>query len=479
MKLTILGGGGFRVPLVYSALLRDHDDGRVTSVALYDTDVRRLTAIARVLREQGAAHADAPALTLHTDLDEALRGADFIFSAIRVGGMAGRSSDERIGAAHGVIGQETVGFGGISYALRTLPVVMDLAERIALLAPDAWVINFTNPAGVVTEAMSRVLGDRVIGICDSPIGLARRVLGVLGLRSADATIGYAGLNHLGWLRSLIVDGRDVLPDLFANPELIDTFEEGRLFGREWLSALGAVPNEYLHYYYFTREVKQADQLASQSRGTFLLEQQAQFFDELGGSGLSALDDPAPADSGPGDRALQAESALQVGSALQAESALQVWDHTRMERETTYMAANRRSVGMGERDPEDLVSGGYENVAIALMRGIAHDQQARLILNVRNRGTLAELDADAVVEVPCIVDASGAHPVSDTALPDFGVGMVVNAKYVERQTIEAALTGSKTAAVRALAHHPLVDSVTVARALLEDAIGEFPELAYLR
>jgi len=465
MKLTILGGGGFRVPLVYSALLRDHDAGRVTSVALYDTDVRRLTAISRVLREQASAHSDAPVVTLHSDLDDALHGADFIFSAIRVGGMAGRSCDERIGATHGVIGQETVGFGGISYALRTLPVVMELAERIARLAPDAWVINFTNPAGVVTEAMSRVLGDRVIGICDSPIGLARRVLGVLGLRSTDATIDYAGLNHLGWLRSLIVDGRDVLPDLFANPDLIETFEEGRLFGREWLSALGAVPNEYLHYYYFTREVKQADQLAPQTRGAYLVEQQARFFDELGRSGVG----------GAGELTSSGEVREPTTS---APSALQVWDRTRMDRETTYMAANRQSAGMGERDPDDLVSGGYENVAIALMRGIAHDQRARLILNVRNRGTLVELDADAVVEVPCIVDALGAHPVSGTALPDFGVGMVVNAKYVERQTIEAALTGSKTAAVRALAHHPLVDSVTVARTLLEDAIGEFPALAYL-
>jgi len=482
MKLTILGGGGFRVPLVYSALLRDHDDGRVTSVALYDTDVRRLTAIARVLREQASTHLDAPVVTLHTDLDDALRGAEFIFSAIRVGGMGGRSCDERIGAAHGVIGQETVGFGGISYALRTVPVVMELTERIARLAPNAWVINFTNPAGVVTEAMSRVLGDRVIGICDSPIGLARRVLGVLGLQYADATIGYAGLNHLGWLRSLTVDGRDVLPDLFANPGLIETFEEGRLFGREWLSALGAVPNEYLHYYYFTREVKHADQLAPQSRGRFLVEQQAQFFDELGGSRLPALDDSGLDDSGLDNSGLDG-SAMQVESAPQEsalhESALQVWDRTRMERETTYMAANRQSVGMGDRDPEDLVSGGYENVAIALMRGIAHNQRARLILNVRNRGTLAELDADAVVEVPCTVDAAGAHPISDTALPDFGVGMIVNAKYVERQTIEAALTGSKTAAVRALAHHPLIDSVAVARTLLEDAMGEFSELAYLR
>ena len=470
MKLTILGGGGFRVPLVYSALLRDHDAGRVTAVALYDTDARRLTAIARVLQEQASAHPDAPVVTLHTDLDDALRGADFIFSAIRVGGMGGRACDERIGASHGVIGQETVGFGGISYALRTLPVVMELTERIAKLAPEAWVINFTNPAGVVTEAMSRVLGDRVIGICDSPIGLARRVLGVLGLQSADATIGYAGLNHLGWLRSLTVDGRDVLPDLFASPDLIETFEEGRLFGREWLSALGAVPNEYLHYYYFTREVRHADQLAVQSRGAYLVEQQARFFDELGHSDLAALQNGS---------APQVGSVPRVDSAPQVDSALQIWDRTRMERETTYMAANRESVGMGERDPDDLISGGYENVAIALMRGIAHDQRARLILNVRNRGTLDQLDADAVVEVPCIVDSSGAHPVSETTLPDFGVGMVVNAKYVERQTIEAALTGSKTAAVRALAHHPLVDSVTIAGALLDDAMEEFGELAYLR
>ncbi|QGV65655.1 6-phospho-beta-glucosidase [Clavibacter nebraskensis] len=447
MRLTILGGGGFRVPLVYSALLRDHEAGRVDHVALYDTDEVRLTAVARVLAEQAAAYADAPVITLHTDLDEALAGAAFVFSAIRVGGMAGRSCDERLGMAHGVIGQETVGYGGISYALRTLPVVMDLAERIRAQAPDAWVINFTNPAGVVTEAMSRVLGDRVIGICDSPIGLARRVLGALGVQGDDVVIDYAGLNHLGWLRGLRVDGRDVLPDLMARPELIGTFEEGRLFGAEWVTELGAVPNEYLHYYYFKREVRHADQLAAQTRGAFLVEQQGRFYEQL-------------------------EHRHDV-------SALALWERTRLDRETTYMATNRQSAGMGDRDEDDLVSGGYEDVAIALMRGIAYDQSARLILNVRNRGTLAALDADAVVEVPCVVDASGAHPVAGTELPDFGVGLVTNAKYVERQTIEAGVGGSRAAAVRALAHHPLVDSVTVARSLLEDAMHAFPALSYLR
>ncbi|MFT2752751.1 6-phospho-beta-glucosidase [Clavibacter sp. Sh2088] len=447
MRLTILGGGGFRVPLVYSALLRDHEAGRVDHVALYDTDEVRLTAVARVLAEQAAAYPDAPRITLHTDLDEALAGAAFVFSAIRVGGMAGRSCDERLGMAHGVIGQETVGYGGISYALRTLPVVMDLAERIRVKAPEAWVINFTNPAGVVTEAMSRVLGDRVIGICDSPIGLARRVLGALGVQGDDVVIDYAGLNHLGWLRGLRVDGRDVLPDLMARPDLIGTFEEGRLFGAEWVTELGAVPNEYLHYYYFRREVRHADQLAAQTRGAFLVEQQGRFYEQL-------------------------EHRHDV-------SALALWERTRLDRETTYMATNRQSAGMGDRDEDDLVSGGYEDVAIALMRGIAYDQSARLILNVRNRGTLAALDADAVVEVPCVVDASGAHPVSGTELPDFGVGLVTNAKYVERQTIEAGLGGSRAAAVRALAHHPLVDSVTVARSLLEDAMHAFPALSYLR
>ncbi|OUE20680.1 6-phospho-alpha-glucosidase [Clavibacter michiganensis] len=447
MRLTILGGGGFRVPLVYSALLRDHEAGRVDHVALYDTDEVRLTAVARVLAEQAAAYADAPVITLHTDLDEALAGAAFVFSAIRVGGMAGRSCDERLGMAHGVIGQETVGYGGISYALRTLPVVMDLAERIRVQAPDAWVINFTNPAGVVTEAMSRVLGDRVIGICDSPIGLARRVLGALGVHGDDVVIDYAGLNHLGWLRGLRVDGRDVLPDLMARPDLIGTFEEGRLFGAEWVTELGAVPNEYLHYYYFRREVRHADQLAAQTRGAFLVEQQGRFYEQL-------------------------EHRHDV-------SALALWERTRLDRETTYMATNRQSAGMGDRDEDDLVSGGYEDVAIALMRGIAYDQSARLILNVRNRGTLAALDADAVVEVPCVVDASGAHPVAGTELPDFGVGLVTNAKYVERQTIEAGVGGSRAAAVRALAHHPLVDSVTVARSLLEDAMHAFPALSYLR
>lgn len=445
MKLTILGGGGFRVPLVYGALLADHAEGRVDAVILYDTDADRLTAVARVLGEQAAGVPDAPVVTATTDLDEALRGADFVFSAIRVGGLEGRAADERVALDEGVLGQETVGAGGIAYGLRTVPVAVDLAQRIARLAPEAWVINFTNPAGLVTEAMSHHLGDRVIGICDSPVGLGRRIARVLGADPDRARIDYVGLNHLGWVRGLYVDGRDELPRLLADPELLGSFEEGRLFGTDWLRSLGAVPNEYLHYYYFNREAVRAYQEAEQTRGAFLREQQEGFY--------ARMKDPAT-------------------------PALSAWDRTRAEREATYMSENREVAGVGERDESDLESGGYEQVALALMRAVARNERTSLILNVRNRTTLPVLDADAVIEVPCLVDANGAHPVAVDPLPYHAVGLVTAVKAVERAVLDAAASGSRATAVKAFALHPLVDSVTVAGRLVDGYIKVHPQLAYL-
>ncbi|QIY99631.1 6-phospho-beta-glucosidase [Streptomyces sp. S1D4-11] len=445
MKLTILGGGGFRVPLVYGALLGDRAEGRVTHVVLHDVDAGRLTAVARVLAEQAKDLPDAPEVSFTTDLDDALRGADFIFSAIRVGGLEGRADDERVALAEGVLGQETVGAGGIAYGLRTVPVAVDIARRVARLAPDAWVINFTNPAGLVTEAMSRHLGDRVIGICDSPVGLGRRIATVLGANPREAWIDYVGLNHLGWVRGLRVAGRDELPRLLADPELLGSFEEGKLFGVEWLQSLGAVPNEYLHYYYFNREAVRAYQQAEKTRGAFLRDQQEQFYAEMKRPDAAALS---------------------------------AWDRTRAEREATYMAENRDAAGAGERDAEDL-SGGYEKVALALMRAIARDERTTLILNVRNRGTLGVLDTEAVIEVPCLVDANGAHPVAVDPLPDHASGLVCAVKAVEREVLSAAESGSRATAVKAFALHPLVDSVNVARRLVEGYTSVHPGLAYLK
>lgn len=446
MRLTILGGGGFRVPLVYRALLDDHAEGRVSHVTLYDLDAGRLKAIGRVLAEQAAGVADAPEVSVTTDLDAAIAEADFVFSAVRVRGLEGRVVDERIALDEGVLGQETVGAGGISYGLRTIPVMTEIARRIAELAPDAWTINFTNPAGMVTEAMSAHLGDRVIGICDSPVGLGRRVAGALGVDPAEARLDYAGLNHLGWLRGLHVGGRDQLPRLFADEAALTSFEEGRLFGADWLRTLGAIPNEYLHYYYFNRETVASARGAAKTRGAFLLDQQRGFYDELASTDVSAF---------------------------------AAWDRTRLEREETYMAENREAVSAGERDSCDLQSGGYEHVALALMRAIARDERTTLILNVRNRGTLGVLDAEAIVEVPCHVDANGPRPLAVDPLPGHAAGLVCAVKAVERDVIAAASGGSRALAVRALAMHPLVDSVSVARRLLDGYQRAIPDLDYLR
>jgi 6-phospho-beta-glucosidase len=443
-----VGGGGFRVPLVYRALVADEHDRRVTDVALHDTDPTRLRAVCRVLEGLAAGQPGAPRVSAGTDLTEALRGADFVFSAIRVGGLEGRVLDERTALAQGVLGQETTGAGGVTYGLRTVPVAVRLARAVKEVSPQAWVINFTNPAGMVTQSMAAAdgggLGERVVGICDSPVGLMRRVAQALGIEPGSARFDYAGLNHLGWLRRVEVDGQDLLPDLLAGESLAST-EEGALFGTDWLRTLGAVPNEYLWYWYFTAEALRAAQAAAATRGEYVAEQQTRFY-------------AGAADADPAD-------------------ALVSWEQARRDRELSYMA-DSRAAGAAGRAGADLDGGGYDRMALELMRAIAHDEAATLVLNVANNGTLAGLPDDAVVEVPCAVDADGPRPLPLAPLDGHQLGLVQSVKAVETTTIEAALTGSQRLALLALATHPLVDSVTRARAILDAQLAAVPALRSL-
>ncbi|WP_407553226.1 6-phospho-beta-glucosidase [Streptomyces sp. Pv4-95] len=442
MRLTILGGGGFRVPLVYRALL-DDPARSVSEVTLHDTDARRVAVIAEVLAELAQGHPAPVAVRIADGLDDALTGADFIFSAIRVGGTAGRIRDERIPLSEGVLGQETVGAGGVLYGLRTIPVALHIAERVAALAPRAWVINFTNPAGMVTEAMAQVLGDRVIGICDSPVGLVRRAARAAGadlsaLASPErAAYDYVGLNHLGWLRSLSVDGTELLPRLLADDRALGSFEEGRLFGADWLRTIGALPNEYLHYYYFRRETLDSVRDTPETRGEFLDQQQGGFFERAAAAG------------GP-------------------EAAYALWERTRLEREETYMAHSREAGGGWQRDSHDLEGGGYDRVALALMHAIVGDSGTRLILNVRNGTTVPQLAPDAIVETVCEVDAKGARPLPCAPLREDQLGLMLQIKAVEKAAVEAATFKDRGAALRALALHPLVDSPAVAARILQRA-----------
>ena len=432
MKLVIVGGGGFRVPLVYGALLRRQAALGLEDVVLHDVDEERLRRIGGVLDAQAAEHGDRLPFRSTTDLDDALEGADFVFSAIRVGQLQGRVVDESVPLSLGVLGQETTGPGGVCFALRTIPIMVALAEAVQRRAPGAWMVNFTNPAGMVTEAVQQVLGDHAVGICDSPSGLCRRVAAALDREPGELWFDYFGLNHLGWLRG-VRDGRgDLLGDLLADDEALASFEEGTLFGADWLRSLGMIPNEYLYYFYYAAETVAA--IRDAPRGAYLLEQQARFY------------------RGNGDEPLAA------------------WRATRHDRERTYMAEARDGADRAQED-----DGGYEGEAMAVVDAIVNNTRATLICNTANRSALPFLDADAVVEVPSIVGAAGPQPVAVGAVPDHAQALVQSIKAVERATIEAALTGSTSLAVKALALHPLVPSVNTAREIFAGYRERLPEL----
>ena len=394
MKLTLIGAGGFRTPAILSSAGGDLRQTPLRQRGAARSDPTRLERIGQVLHGIDAEYGHLVAYRTTGDLRDALEGADVVYCAIRVGGIEGRVDDERIAVAAGVIGQETTGAGGIAFALRTVPAVTHIAEVVAECAPQAFFINFTNPAGLVTEAIRRVLGDRVVGICDAPEDMCKRVAAGIGLPADELWFDYFGVNHLGWLRSVRHRGRDMLPDLLANDERLEGFEEGRLFGGEWLRAVGMVPNEYLYYYYSEREAFEAMRNGN-LRAEFLVDQQQAFY------------------QGNGD-------------------ALSSWRSTNAEREASYMseAWDAEGVEMAEiaaaREP-----GGYGGVAIRIVDALYGTQPTVMILNTANRSSMPFLDEDAVVEVPCVVGPGGIQPVSVGEVPMEAKGLIQQVRAAER------------------------------------------------
>ncbi len=442
MKLTIVGGGGFRVPLVYRALLERAGLLGLTEVVLHDVEADRLDRIGPVLEGLAAESGATLPFRATTDLEDAVDGASFVFCAIRVGQLEGRVVDEAVPLGLGVLGQETTGPGGICFALRTIPAMVRLAQVMAERAPLAWLINFTNPAGMVTEAVQQVLGDRAIGICDSPSGLCKRVAAALGRDPQTLNFDYFGLNHLGWLNGVRDGETDLLPGLLADDARVESFEEGTLFGAEWLRAIGMLPNEYLYYFYYGSDTVNAIRASPHSRGAFLLEQQAAFY-------ATGSQDPA--------------------------AAVAAWRATRHDRERSYMQEARDAAGIdGEHDHAEE-NQGYEAEAIAVLEAIALNTRRVLILNTANRSSLPFLDQRAVVEVPCVVGAAGPVPLATGHVPAHAKGLIEQMKDVERTTIDAALTGSADLAIKALALHPLVPSVNTAREIFAGYRARLPEL----
>jgi 6-phospho-beta-glucosidase len=456
MKLTLLGAG-VRAPYVLRGLAAGQDDLAVDEVVLYDQDVERLELMsalgARLSERWGATFS----VRGEPDPEAAIAGARFVFSAIRPGQEAARALDEEVPLKFGLLGQETTGPGGFAMALRTIPAMLGYARIIERVAPEALLVNFTNPVGIVMQALSDHANVRAVGICDGPISMQRSVAGFLGRPRAEVHADYFGLNHCGWIHRVLVDGVDRLP------EVIDRFEELQAFDEQWtvfepalVRTIGMLPMEYLYFYYSRDVAVEHIRRSGGSRG-----RQIEAINDALWPALRAAVD-----------------------ANDLDAARDMWERAMSERESTYFARERGETleeVVEAEEPSDVFEGeGYEGVATAVMAAATQRRKIPLILNTVNRGAVGGLRDDDVVEVTCLTDEHGAHPLAQGEMPERELALISAVKHYERLTVTAAVDGSYDAALSALLVHPLVGSYPAAKSLLDGYVaalgGLLPELS---
>jgi len=468
MKLTVLGGGGVRMPAFVRAVLAG--GGNIfDEISLFEPDPRRHHTTARLAVEVAGLLGQPGVVTVTADVEEALSGANFVFSAIRVGGDQGRIIDEQVALERGLVGQETTGPGGGAMALRTIPVVLSYCEALARCSPGAVLINFTNPAGIITQAVSEYSKVSVVGVCDTPNGTLEALGAFLGAEPAAVSFGYSGLNHLGWVTSFRVEGEERIDELTRRYDDLKRFDHRfAAFDSAMVRRVGAVPTEYLFYYYDAARYVEGVARAGSSRGQDVLG----LNDELLGGIARAFER--------GD----VEGAWATYSML-----LGVRGDTYMQTDTE--GDNQQAQARAQRATEALPAlerdkiGGYEGVALGVITGLTSagagsQPRGQVIVNTRNGTSVAFLEPDDVVEVPAVVDATGIHPLAAGELPRSARGLVTQMKEYERTLVEAAVTGDAGLAEVALSLHPLVPGISAARDLLDDYRRRHgPYLAYLR
>jgi 6-phospho-beta-glucosidase len=426
MKIAVIGGAGVRTPLLVGGLT--DSDLPIEQIALYDLDRPRLATMGAVAERMAV----RGRVTLCESVAECVAWADYVFTSIRVGGIEQRIHDEAVAQRHGIVGQETVGPAGFAMAMRTIPHAVDYARQIAEAAPRAWIVNFTNPVGMVTEAM-RTVSDRVIGICDTPTELFEEVARVLGLASEECRFDYFGLNHLGWLREVYAHGEPQLQRLWADDDLLRAIYKVPLFDTLSLRALRMLPTEYVYYYDQPTRAFENVRRAGRSRGQAIEELTRVLFDALAAPGA--------------DQIAIYKSYLSTRSA-------------------GYMQIEAGADAPSKPSPSTGLSG-YDRIALGVLRAIHFNANAIIPLSVANRGNLALLQDGDVVEVPCVVNANGATPLHVAPVPERIAPLLTRVKEYERLTVRAALTASMDAARDALAHNPLVPDAATAAALIDD------------
>jgi 6-phospho-beta-glucosidase len=407
VKVAVVGGGSTYTPELVEGFVTRGDRLPVEELVLLDIDPERLEIVGGLAGRQLRRVGWEGTLGLTGDRRAALEGADFVIVQLRVGGNKARYKDETIPLEFDCIGQETTGAGGFAKALRTVPVVLELAELTAEIgAPGAWFVDFTNPTGLVTQALLDH-GHRALGLCNVAIGFQREFARHFGVEPDRVQLEHVGLNHLTWERKVLVDGTDRLPELLADPPREPGEDEFEGMPVGFIRALGAIPSYYLHYYYRTSAV-----LAHQRIGK-----------------------------------TRAEEVMEIEAGL-----LELYKDPALDTKPKLL--------------EERGGAFYSDAAAALVASLNADTGDVQVVNVRNDGAIPNLADDDIVEVTCTVDAQGAHPLPVQPLAPEMHALVAHAKDYEKLTIEAALSGSRNDALLALMANPLIPDWDTAVPLLD-------------
>ncbi|MGI6632744.1 MAG: 6-phospho-beta-glucosidase [Bacillota bacterium] len=423
LRVSILGGGSAYTPGLVEGFIRLKDRIPLEQLVLMDIDAEKLTTVGTMVKYMLETEMPDVRVELTQSRAEAIQDMDFILCQIRVGGLKARHLDESIPAEMGLVGQETTGPGGFSMALRTIPVMVEIAQDIEHYNPGAWLINYTNPTGLVAEAIKKTCNIKEISICDQPMVIQEFLASFVGVSPESLFIDYFGLNHLGFARRVLLRGNDILPVLRQTIQEAPTMDVEGLIDPDAMEdpknrmelkntlrifrETGLLPSPYLQYYYFTEEILKYQKETGKTR---------------------------------------AEQVMELESSILAEY---------------------EEVTAGRKDFK-LRRGGkwHADMMIGLVGAIANDSRSVYIANVPNRGSMPELPYEKIVEVPAVIDASGAHPLAVGKMPTGVRGLVQAVAAYEELTVEAALTGSRRDALEALTVHPLVSSRELARQLLD-------------
>ncbi|MCZ7542447.1 MAG: 6-phospho-beta-glucosidase [Anaerolineae bacterium] len=413
MKLAVIGGGSTYTPELVKGLTERVDALPVTELALMDIDPQRLEIVGGFAGRMVEATGGPFLVTLHTDLPTAVADATFVITQFRVGQMNARRADERLGIRHGLVGQETTGVGGFAKALRTIPVMLEVARTVAALAPGATLVNFTNPSGLITEALFRHAPEvRAVGLCNAPIGVVMRVAAITGAKPSAVAVDLLGLNHLHWVRGATVDREDVWPAVLkAYRDDYAAQGADAWISPVYLDVSRMVPSSYLRYFYHTAKVIAKQATGAQTRAEQVVEIEKALLDQYGDPGRSA---PPP-------------------------------------------------------ELEKRGGAYYSTAAAALMEAIHNDRDEVHVVNVRHGGAVAGWPADWVLELPCRIDREGAHPIPTEPLPPQCAGLLHQVKSYELLTVEAAVTGDRDTAIMALLANPLGPDLDHVEAVLDDLL----------